>query len=140
MHWFSHQNLSVSHQPQGFCTSLAFYMDHSPRNICMVHSLTSLCVFSGSVVSDSLQLHGLYPPGSSVHGIFQARILEWVVISFSRGSSQSRLKPASPALQADSLPTAPVGKPSPPSGLYSHVTFSSDTRSKNHGSVPTPYI
>ena len=28
-------------------------------------------------------------PGSSVHGIFQARILEWVAISFSRGSSQS---------------------------------------------------
>ena len=30
------------------------------------------------------------PPGSSVHGIFQARILEWVVISFSRGSSWPR--------------------------------------------------
>ena len=30
------------------------------------------------------------PPGSSFHGIFQARILEWVAISFSRGSSQSR--------------------------------------------------
>ena len=28
------------------------------------------------------------PPGSSVHGIFQARVLEWVAISFSRGSSQ----------------------------------------------------
>ena len=27
------------------------------------------------------------PPGSSVHGILQARILEWVAISFSRGSS-----------------------------------------------------
>ena len=27
------------------------------------------------------------PPGSSVHGILQARVLEWVVISFSRGSS-----------------------------------------------------
>ena len=27
------------------------------------------------------------PPGSSVHGIFQARILEWVAISFSRASS-----------------------------------------------------
>ena len=26
------------------------------------------------------------PPGSSVHGVFQARILEWVAISFSRGS------------------------------------------------------
>ena len=30
------------------------------------------------------------PPGSSVHGICQARILEWVVIPFSRGSYQSR--------------------------------------------------
>ena len=29
-------------------------------------------------------------PGFSVHGIFQARVLEWVVISFSRGSSQPR--------------------------------------------------
>ena len=29
-------------------------------------------------------------PGSSVHGILQARILEWVTISFSRGSSQPR--------------------------------------------------
>ena len=30
------------------------------------------------------------PPGSSVHGIFQAKILEWVAISFSRGSSRPR--------------------------------------------------
>ena len=30
------------------------------------------------------------PPGSSVHGISQARIPEWVVISFSKGSSQPR--------------------------------------------------
>ena len=30
------------------------------------------------------------PPGSSVHGIFQARIVEWVAISYSRGSSQHR--------------------------------------------------
>ena len=29
-------------------------------------------------------------PGSSVHGILQARILEWVAMSFSRGSSQLR--------------------------------------------------
>ena len=31
------------------------------------------------------------PPGSSVHGIFQARILGWVAIAFSRGSSQLRV-------------------------------------------------
>ena len=47
------------------------------------------------------------PPGSSVYGIPQTRILEWVAISFSRGSSQ----PRSPALQADSLPPEPPGKP-----------------------------
>ena len=41
------------------------------------------------------------PPGSSVHGIFQARILEWVAMPFSRGSSNPGLEPAplvSPAL------------------------------------------
>ena len=37
-------------------------------------------------VSDSLWPHGLYRP----HGILQARILEWVVVPFSRGSSQPR--------------------------------------------------
>ena len=30
------------------------------------------------------------PPGSSVHGILQARVLEWVAVSYSRGSSQPR--------------------------------------------------
>ena len=51
------------------------------------------------------------PPGSSVHGILQARILEWAAISFSRGSSQPKNRTHSPALQADSLLTEPPGKP-----------------------------
>ena len=42
-----------------------------------------VCV-SRSVVSNALQPHGLHPPGSSVHGIFQARVLEWGAIAFSR--------------------------------------------------------
>ena len=33
---------------------------------------------------------GCSPPGSSVHGILPARILEWVAVSFSRGSSRPR--------------------------------------------------
>ena len=46
-----------------------------------------------------------------VHGILQARILEWVDIPFSRGSSPNPgIKPRSPALQADSLPAEPQGK------------------------------
>jgi len=43
------------------------------------------------------------PPGSSVHDIYQARILEWVAISFSRGFFRPRIEPESPALQVDSL-------------------------------------
>ena len=46
-------------------------------------------------------------PGSSVHGILQARISEWVVIPFSRGSSWPRDWTLSPVLQADSLPSEP---------------------------------
>ena len=46
-------------------------------------------------------------PGSSVHGVIQARILEWVAISFSRGSS----RPGDWTSQADALPTEPSGKP-----------------------------
>ena len=51
------------------------------------------------------------PPGSSVHGILQARILEWVAMPSSSGSSQPRDEPTFSALQADSLPTEPPGKP-----------------------------
>ena len=40
-------------------------------------------MLSCSVTSDSLQPIDCSPPGSSAHGIFQARILEWVDISFS---------------------------------------------------------
>ena len=39
-------------------------------------------------------------PGSSVHGIFQARILEWVAVPFFRGSSDPGIKFGSLALQA----------------------------------------
>ena len=49
-------------------------------------------------------------PGFFVSGIFQARILEWVAISFSRGSSQPRDQPRSPEFQADTLPSEPPGK------------------------------
>ena len=47
---------------------------------------------SRSVASDSCDPMDCSPPGSTVHGIVQARILEWVAISFSRGSSQARAR------------------------------------------------
>ena len=50
-------------------------------------------------------------PGSSVHGIFQARILVWVPISFSKGSSWSRDQTHISCLAGGFFTTAPPGKP-----------------------------
>ena len=67
-----------------------------------------------AVLSDSLWPHWLYnPPGSSVHGIFQARILEWVAISSSRGLPEPGIKlksPVSSALAGRFFTTASPGK------------------------------
>ena len=48
-------------------------------------------------------------PGYSVHGILRARVLEWVAISFSRGSPDPGIKPRSPAFQADAFTSEPKG-------------------------------
>ena len=62
-----------------------------------------------SIMSDSLWPIDCSSPGSSVHGILQARILEWVAMP--SWSSRPRIEPRSPALRADSLPSEPLGKP-----------------------------
>ena len=59
------------------------------------------------------------PPGFSVHGILQARILEWVTIPFLEDLSCPGIEPRSPTLQADSLPSEPPGKWSNNKGLKS---------------------
>ena len=66
-----------------------------------------------------------HPVDYTVHGILQARTLEWGAFPFSRGSSQPRAEPKSPALQADSLPAEPSGRPSLhhiPSGTFGEHT------------------
>ena len=63
-----------------------------------IHHLSSLyadgpvhaCVWVASVVSDSLRPMDCSPPGFSLHGILQARRLEWVARLSSKGSSQPR--------------------------------------------------
>ena len=47
----------------------------------------------------------------TVHGIFQARILEWVAVPSPGDLPNPGIKPWSPELQADSLLTEPQGKP-----------------------------
>ena len=51
------------------------------------------------------------PPGSSIHGISQARILEWVVISFSRGSSWPKDRAQDSCIAGVFFTVEPPGKP-----------------------------
>ena len=48
----------------------------------------------------------------TVHGILQAKILEWVAFPSSGNLPDPGIEPRSPTLQADSLPSEPPGKPS----------------------------
>ena len=64
----------------------SFHSLNNSKNTLYDYS-SSLITKSCLTLSNSLDCS---PPGSSVHGITQARILEWVVISFSRGSPQFR--------------------------------------------------
>ena len=67
-----------------------------------IHAHSLSCVWLCSLMDCSL-------PGSSALGIFQAGILEWVAISYSRGSSQPR--DSTHISCVDSLPYSPPGKP-----------------------------
>ena len=71
--------------------------------VCSVtHSCLTLCDPMGCTL-----------PDSSVHGIFQARILEWVIISYSKGSSNPGIEPKCPvslALADEFFTTVPPGK------------------------------
>ena len=62
-----------------FLTEGSFFTIWATGEVLVTQSCSTLC----NVVDCSL-------PGSSVHGIFQAKILEWVDSSFSRGSSRPR--------------------------------------------------
>ena len=77
------------------------YIESSPATLLLPRAApptmnSMLACSQCTVKSDSLQPHGGVPWDSSVHGILQARILEWVAISSSRGYSWSRIKPPSP--------------------------------------------
>ena len=76
---------------------------------CLIFSPSSVCVCVFSVVSDSLWPHGLRFPGSSVHGILLAVILQWVAISSS--SDWNRASCISYIDKVDSLPLHHLGSP-----------------------------
>ena len=101
------------------CRTIAQEAPHSCPPTLLYSSLPSGCSYVVSLICGCCSLDAqsclttcdpmdCKQPGSSVHGITQARIMEWVVISFSRGSSrpsdQTCVSCKSPALHAESLP------------------------------------
>ena len=90
-----------------------FTLSLLPCIVCIFQYEFSLCVRVQLLQScltfcDSVDCS---PARSSVHGILQARLLEWDAMPSSRGSSRPGIEPASPALQADYLLSEPPGKP-----------------------------
>ena len=98
MHHHKRTQTCINHRDQGIqyhqhprsstLSSFPFFLPKSHQSPVCVHacSITQSC----STLCDSMDC---CPPGSSVHGIFQASILEWVTISSSRGSSRPRDRP-----------------------------------------------
>ena len=73
----------------------------------------SVCVYVKSLQScpTLCDLMEYRPPGSSVHGVLQARILEWAAFASSRGSSQPMDRTQVSCIAGDSLPSEPPRKP-----------------------------
>ena len=85
-HLTSHSRMSGSRwviTPSWICESWRSFLYSSSVYSCQWNEVTQLCL----TLCDPMDLSLLRSPA---HGIFQARILEWVAISFSRGSSQPR--------------------------------------------------
>ena len=68
--------------------------------------------WSRSVVSDSSDPMNCSPPGSSVHGIFQAKVLEWGAIAFSVSYAAAKSLQSCPTL-CDPIDGSPPGSPVP---------------------------
>ena len=93
-HWEWPVNVSHHENCLSFCTLI-----HWEVKALVIQSCLTLC-----------NPTGCSPPGSSVHGTLQARILERVAISFSGESPQPRIEPTSPALAGRFFTTEPPGQ------------------------------
>ena len=91
--------------------SLLFFQANEP----MYHILTKGCflmtLYHGEWKVAHLCPTLCEPMDYTVHGILQARILEWVAFSSPGDLPNPRIKPRSPTLQMDSLPAETQGKP-----------------------------
>ena len=91
-----------------------YKMVYAPTSNCHAFIAVVVVIYLLSCVWLFCNPMGYSLPGSSVHGILQVRILEWVAIAFSRGSYWPRVEPSSPAssaLAGGFFTTEPLWKP-----------------------------
>ena len=81
-----------------------FFTTEPPGNPVLLHESESEVAQSCLTLCDPVHCS---LPGSSIHEILQARILEWVAISFSGDLPDPGIEPGSPALQTDTLTSEP---------------------------------
>ena len=113
---------------RAICTLWVWGLRDALYTIIIVSLYVCVCACAKSLQSclTLCDLVDCSPPFSSVHGILQARILEWVAMLSSRGSSQPRDRTWVSYVpctdwQAGSLPLAPPGKARPPFSLSLYI-------------------
>ena len=134
---YIHENNKIHFRVSLFCFCcylVFFYLKFFFYFFIGVQLLYNVVLLSTTQQSESAVLGGLVAkscptlatpwtvahPGSSVHGISQARILEWVAISFSRGSSRPRDRTHISCFAGGFFSAEPPGKPS-----YTYICISS---------------
>ena len=92
-----------------FTVFSCFFLEKKKKKLSVSYIFSLLVTQSCLILCDPTDCN---LPGSSVHGILQARIVEWVVIP--GDLPNPGIKPGSPTLQADSLLSEPSGFLRPP--------------------------
>ena len=90
---------------------MVYFINHGQKLVFIYCVYVYVCVLVAHSYLTLCKAMDCSLPGSSVHGILQARILEWAAISYLKGLPNPGIKTRSPALQADSLLSEPPGKP-----------------------------
>ena len=123
LQWWYHPAISSSDAlfsfcPQSFPAAGTFPMsqlfvagDQNTGTSASTWKLCEVCVLVAQSYPTLCDPMYCRPPGSSVHGILQMRILEWVAIFFSRDLPDPKIKPRSLELKVGSLQSEPPGKP-----------------------------
>ena len=105
---FSRGSSRPRDRPCVSCLAVGFFTRESPGKP-IIYASAGLCLVALSCLTLCDPMNWSLP-GGSAHGFLQARILEWLAMPSSRGSSNPVIEPRFPSLQVDSVPSEPQGE------------------------------